>query len=1205
MRFLRLLGMIAAFLIIAVPFSQPLFSQQGTDLPKHINRALPQRQPKRPPRAAALAAVINELLDLYPLAPGSPDEKDSGDANASSNEEDKPPADDAPIKTLVEYWSQNRDTNAPKLSDKVRERFLEACEDRPELIHRLVNFLPESAATHDRLYRLLTEEPENYSNWKEVLRNWLRRNSLYFRDELIADARASSGYSLRSLAKLDWDAARPIVETFAAAGDAQMGPVALSLLYERAQQDGDSTQVEKYRALLKAIVANRQSPHDARWESLESLLKGDWNGQEEWFVSLFSDPTLTGTSDDEGKPPTTDAAPLDNPKAQVDRSSQTETLVLRQLRRKVLNDIELEALDKAIQLINLRNGDIPNDSYFNQSSVYVALEEDADKWLPIVGKLIGHNQRAIHNAAVKCLVDFLNQLSASEKSKKEITLMMAPWLTDSIWAGVDGRLNFIQSLVDTQVPELLSGLIWVLEHDEDEENRAAAAEALTQYRDPAAIPALRRALEREEDEERREKIVTALAECGGFSDDEMAAAIEAYAKIVVTEEGEQEIVTARAGESEKPLPLKVSIGRILHENEMIKVTEGMAVRLFERAKALRASQPAVARKILSRIESAPLRVAEVNLVERIGAGWADVESLTLALKNRDSIRKSAVAELYSLIRQGGYAAGVAVTILNDEREKREALAGTDAKAQLALLAGARYLRDKLPVELAGKLLDSTNRALAKAADSYLEVEDSAEARNLILARRRGEAYILGDGAGVGHRGSGNWEEAMRKEIKSHNGLEAIYALAISGLTEIDGVIIRVRGGKAEISLHDVEGRRDARWLTESEFEGLKSFTSRQEVEDLGPEHYICPHHRGCYEYLRLTKDGGRRIVLNGLRRAPKNPTLHEELSGLFYRLSKSGEFVTRYAIEDKIPGIEVLLADKKQDALMVCGEGSEIRVLVAKKDAEYKLGFVEAAPEWREFSSGKTGGVTDDPAACRVLSMISTVMKHKWNNHYRDISLPTRSGDAWVYSSDGEDSGVWKYEPGAEPVKIISGSYEDPVLTPDGKWLVAIKTINERGETSSQLVRQNLQTAKEFPLNVTDGDFHAPVKYIAAHGKVLLGQGGPLGQVGLGAINYLLDPETGTLQQVKGEFRPLMERFARELQPAGNPNGFWAAVPDWNKNATNIGRYDIRNFAFTPLVELPELILRNSDFWVDAAAGKIWITYQGQLLRIPLPAKTK
>jgi len=35
------------------------------------------------------------------------------------------------------------------------------------------------------------------------------------------------------------------------------------------------------------------------------------------------------------------------------------------------------------------------------------------------------------------------------------------------------------------------------------------------------------------------------------------------------------------------------------------------------------------------------------------------------------------------------------------------------------------------------------------------------------------------------------------------------------------------------------------------------------------------------------------------------------------------------------------------------------------------------------------------------------------------------------------------------------------------------------------------------------------------------------------------------------------------------------------------------------------LRLISDDFWVDDAAGKIWITHQGQLLRLPIPAKTK
>ena len=121
----------------------------------------------------------------------------------------------------------------------------------------------------------------------------------------------------------------------------------------------------------------------------------------------------------------------------------------------------------------------------------------------------------------------------------------------------------------------------------------------------------------------------------------------------------------------------------------------------------------------------------------------------------------------------------------------------------------------------------------------------------------------------------------------------------------------------------------------------------------------------------------------------------------------------------------------------------------------------------------------------------------------------------------------------------------------------------------------------------------------------MLGTGGLHEKALLSEVNYLLDPETGTVQQVKGEFSPLREIFPRELEPTGNPNEFWAAIPDSQKTVTKIGRYDSRNFIFKPLIELTGLKLNYSDFWVDANSGKIWLTYRGQLLRLPLPAQMK
>src|SRR5215510_7215976 len=191
MSLLRPTAFIAALLIIAVSIPPSLFSQPAPKPSQPKQPPSRQRQLRRPQRADALASAIKELLETKPLAPKSPDEKAS-EGNASEDD-DKPPADDAPIKELVAYWSEHAfdDELTTKLSDSVRQRLLEACEDRPELLSSLMYWLPDNEGAYDRLYKLLNEDPEDDEPWKPDLRHWLRINSSYFRDELIEAALAA------------------------------------------------------------------------------------------------------------------------------------------------------------------------------------------------------------------------------------------------------------------------------------------------------------------------------------------------------------------------------------------------------------------------------------------------------------------------------------------------------------------------------------------------------------------------------------------------------------------------------------------------------------------------------------------------------------------------------------------------------------------------------------------------------------------------------------------------------------------------------------------------------------------------------------------------------------------------------------------------------------------------------------------------------
>jgi hypothetical protein len=485
-----------------------------------------------------------------------------------------------------------------------------------------------------------------------------------------------------------------------------------------------------------------------------------------------------------------------------------------------------------------------------------------------------------------------------------------------------------------------------------------------------------------------------------------------------------------------------------------------------------------------------------------------------------------------------------------------------------------------------------------------------------------------------------WEEEMRREVKGQNGPEEIYALGHAyEPNTFTGAVIRIRGGMAEISVYEDPIRWRHRQLTPVELEELKNFTARQEVEDLGPEDvsrdwkYLSA--RGgpgnpplFYEYLRLNKDGGRRIVICSMRRAPKNPTLHEELGGMFHKLTDSGEFKVRFALEDKIPGLEVMWADKKQPVLSVCQEKSELRVLTGNPFAYlfkglnapampewFKRAFAPdlagrlkgdsepALQEWRIFTKDGIGAVAPDTPGCRRSASVEfnpapRGVFQAFGSFTTQITISQDDSERVYAVPQGKDQGVWKAEPGRDPVKLLDDAYQSVLALPGGKWLIGHKVINEGAKSVEQLVRHNLQTNEVFPIAFSREGDHRPLSFSEEHGKVLIADGDALSPQ---ANGYLLDIETGATQAVSGDFRPIANDGTRDLQPAGKPNEFWAAIFDHQKQATFVGRYDAKLFAFKPLIQLPELRFDSSGAWVDQTAGRLWMVYRGCLLRLPLP----
>jgi HEAT repeat protein len=836
-------------------------------------------------RGELLPEAVNQLLRQRPLPSEAPSAGLENPARAKKGS----PADDAPIEDLILYWSRrgygDKSDGLPVPSDIVRERLLSAAERRPWILRRLYDFLPQNTDTHDRLYKALTKDPKEFddieeNDWRGSLYRWLQSNTRYLRNELIEAVRTRDNNDsdkldqIEALAKLDWPIAKPLLEKIVAEGGSLSYPTALSLLHERAMKGSGASQAEAYREILKRLAVENGLSARSRRTVLESLLREEWVGQEEWYVSLFGGPKILGFDESGGRPPA---------------------------------NILIEELNRALRRSSSRRkaGSIkmPHSMLPRSDSVFLstALNLNPGRWIPVVTGLTDHNDPTVRAAAVSALVGFLligfsNDAEGAKKASESAARALLPWLTNPNWVSVTGRTNYLFRLADIDMPESIPGLLWVVENDENAYAREVAIDALTRYCDPRVGPALKRVLSSESDEVAREQMALALARCGGFSDEEMAAAVESYADVAATFEGQQTIKEISSGESEKTLTLNVMTGRALFESDMRWATEGFAAILFDRLKELR---PGAAKLILDKIRALPLNVARVKLIERISDGSANLADLKLALRERGSLVEDLSVELSDLVKRGGYAGGIAAIMMGERDSQFGILKGKDMKAQIALLAGASYLIEKLPIELLKDLIASPDKTLAQAVENYLEVEGGAAARKLILARRPNESKILGDTSCLAdyQNDLGDlkaWEEKLRGELLAPGGVEEIYALAPAVPSErLKGMVVRVRRGKAEVSVYDIEGSRKTRPLDESEFRELKDFTSRPEVEDLGPESWRINKPIIPYEYLRLTKEGGRRVILAGYRSTPKYPSLHEKLADLFYRIGKSGEYKPR------------------------------------------------------------------------------------------------------------------------------------------------------------------------------------------------------------------------------------------------------------------------------------------------------------------------
>lgn len=722
---------------------------------------------------------------------------------------------------VLANWGESHLEEEPSL--ETRRRLLEAALEHPDWIPRVLERLPQEPGAFDRVKLVYDSAPAQdwYSeSWGEKVGEWLMLNSDHLREELVEAASQArdneSGYvdnatELEALARLDWDAATPILSRLAEGRDLRTKTLALSLQYRHFSGSGDPSEADDLRAVLQAITLDRSAPGYSRDTAAEALLETEWEGRDAWYLALFADSSLMGMK----------------------------------------------------------------DGYYSRSPLHTLIRAEPDRWIPVVSSLVGTENRAVHDNAVSLLIGF-----HLDKARADALRPLLPWLFDPEWSSAADRLRLIQSVDRVGLREAIPGLIHVLETDGVDADWAA--DALAAFKPPEAVPALRKQLSREADAMARRRVITALLACQGLSTGEMVAALHAFSAQVANQAGREAYDQYRfLGGDKSPLPVEVSIGAELSRQDF-EPSEALVEALIDSLESFEAGDPGAAgilRRIMAQWSSP--RLDELFLKD-LAAANVEPEVISSALARRHEIRDQTAVALGQLMDHRGLALGIAAVLVDDSVAALGVLENGDPAAKGALLAGARLVGSRLPVDRVVPLLSSEDVLLSKAAERYLEANDSREAREALWHHHEGQAWILGSRppGDPGHTTFAVFdalEEELREEVLAKGGPDEIFALLSAGYWGGNGQrIIRVRGDRATL---ECDGRR--RPLIRDELGGLLDFIAQNEVDDLGRLDTATADGVQ-YEYLHLSLRGGRRVFMNNPGTA--GGSVYDVLTSLFLDL---------------------------------------------------------------------------------------------------------------------------------------------------------------------------------------------------------------------------------------------------------------------------------------------------------------------------------
>lgn len=669
------------------------------------------------------------------------------------------------------------------------------------------------------------------------------------------------------------------------------------------------------------------------------------------------------------------------------------------------------------------------------------------------------------------------------------------------------------------------------------------------------------------------------------------------------------------------------------------------------------TKPVIAQFFTEVLKNWEGRAADLFRFDQIKNNSADVETVIKVLINRKKLRENLAAEIAQMFGAAGGASGLAACLTENESDLIGAFQRKDTDTQISVLACARLLRAPLPIREVATLLKNPNKILAFAAERYLEMNDSAEARTMIWNARPNEAVILGarDVFNLSKKSAIDYsivellksvngfsgelqlqdhldkdEAAIQKEILENAELRMVYAY--------NGNYIRVYQDRAVYSYYEDAARYHERNLTKEEYEAFQRLIREKNLGSVSPV-FECGSIVSfpCFpsQFLMINRNGGRRVF--GYADYTKGIG---ELQTIFLEFQQTAGKL-RYELEKYVSGLEVIAADNRFSVKSVWKNADDLRVLVVDKiketEKESELQQIVQAENvnpglnydqrttlkkrrererafenysWRIIGKERNiGEPISEPAAIPFLkNRLETPTDTAFDDD--EFGWKVQSENFQIRTGNGETDGLYKTNR-SSTTRLFEGGYKSPLVSSDGKWAIVVKVEPRMDSDLEWLMRVDLMTKREYQIKIPPVDTIKNIAFIPTHNKFLVfcaqteWDREKDERVNKQSEYYLIDAKTGTMQPVKGEFRPLEQQTYRPLQPTGKPDEFWAAIGE--EKYTNVGIYNTKTFTFKPVLKIPEISLTSMDIWVDEPVGKIFFVYEGMrkddghLLSLPLP----